>query len=404
MSERLLRRVCTACATTMLAAQAVLVPAVAVAVPEPPEPGERSVAELLTDLQKLYRQAEQASEAYNATEEELKERRAETDRIDAELAKTRLSLQESRGAAGRLARQQYQTSTDISPYVRLLLARDPQHALDQGHVIGQLARERAETVGRLEGSERKADRLARRARAALDAQLTLTERRKKERDAVRHRLDAVEALLASLTAAQLTALAAYERDGVAKAQKQLAASGALSGTRPPSAGGDRALRYALRQLGKPYEWGAEGPTSYDCSGLTSQAWAHAGTPIPRTSQQQWARLKRVPLTELRPGDLVVYYPEATHVAMYLGDGRVVQAPRTGEKIKISPVASHPVLGAVRPDPKGAPLRQYKPPKLPAPPKAAPQGRGAGTPSGSAARARPAAHPAQPSASREPHGG
>ncbi|MFE9625774.1 NlpC/P60 family protein [Streptomyces sp. NPDC006527] len=404
MSERLLRRVCTACATTMLAAQAVLVPAVAVAVPEPPVPGERSVAELLTDLQKLYRQAERASEAYNATEEELKEQRAETDRIDAELAKTRLSLQESRGAAGRLARQQYQTSTDISPYVRLLLARDPQHALDQGHVIGQLARERAETVGRLEGSEREADRLARRARAALDAQLTLTERRKKERDAVRHRLDAVEALLASLTADQLTALATYERDGVTKAQKQLVASGALSGTRPPSAGGDRALRYALRQLGKPYEWGAEGPKSYDCSGLTSQAWAHAGTPIPRTSQQQWARLKRVPLTELRPGDLVVYYPEATHVAMYLGDGRVVQAPRTGEKIKISPIASHPVLGAVRPDPKDAPLRQYKPPKLPAPPKAAPPERGAGTPSGSAARARPAAHPAQPSAPREPRGG
>lgn len=361
MSGRLLRRVCTACTTTMLAAQAVLLaPAVAVAAPEPPEPGGRSVSELLTDLQRLYREAEKATEAHNATEEKLKERRAEADRLSARLARTRLSLHESRSAAGRLARQQYQNITGISPYVRLLLARDPQHALDQGHVIGQLARERAETVGRLEGSERAADVLARRARAALDAQLTLTERKKKERDAVRRRLDDVERLLASLSADQLTALADLERDDVAEAQRTLLDSGALGDDRPPSTEGDRALRYAVRQLGKPYEWGAEGPAAYDCSGLTSQAWHRAGTPIPRTSQQQWARLDRVPLDELRPGDLVVYFPDATHVAMYAGEGMVVQAPRPGEPVELSPIAANPILGAVRPDPKAEPVRDYKP--------------------------------------------
>ncbi|RZU12734.1 C40 family peptidase [Streptomyces sp. BK239] len=361
MSGRLLRRVCTACTTTMLAAQAVLLaPAAVWAVPEPPEPGGRSVTELLTDLQRLYREAEKATETYNTTEEKLRERRAETERVDAELARTRLSLQESRGAAGRLARQQYQNVTGISPYVRLLLARDPQRALDQGHVIGQLARERAETVGRLEGSERKADALARRARAALDAQLTLTERKKKERDDVRRRLDDVERLLASLNAAQLTALADRERAETAEAQATLVASGALGEERAPSPQGDRALRYAVGQLGKPYEWGAEGPASYDCSGLTSQAWQHAGTPIPRTSQQQWARLNRVPLDRLRPGDLIVYFPDATHVALYAGKGMVVQAPRPGEPVKLSPIAANPILGAVRPDPESKPLPDYKP--------------------------------------------
>jgi cell wall-associated NlpC family hydrolase len=105
----------------------------------------------------------------------------------------------------------------------------------------------------------------------------------------------------------------------------------------------------MAQLGKPYQWGAAGPAAYDCSGLTSQAWGHAGTPIPRTSQEQWARLKKVPLNDVRPGDLVVYFPEATHVAMYVGDGKVVEAPRPGEKVEVSPLASHPVLGAVRPD-------------------------------------------------------
>ncbi|MEV0742985.1 C40 family peptidase [Streptomyces sp. NPDC050549] len=346
MSGRLLRLVCTAA----VAAGTVLAPLPAAAVPYPQAPGQRPVAELLTDLQTRYRDAEQATETYNATEEQLKKQRAEVDRLDSELARARLSLHDSRGAAGRLAREQYQNSTSLSSYVRLLLARDPQHALDEGHVIGQLARERAETVGRLVGSERKSDGLARAARKALDGRLTLAARQKKDRDDVRKRLDDIEKLLASLTPDQLTALAAFEKTDVDKAQQKLVTSGALGDDdREPSRSGDRALRYAVQQIGKPYEWGAEGPETYDCSGLTSEAWGHAGTPIPRTSEEQWAQLPRVPLKELRPGDLVIYFPKATHVAMYLGGGKIVQAPRTGEKVQVSPVASYPILGAVRPD-------------------------------------------------------
>ncbi|MFI2630408.1 NlpC/P60 family protein [Streptomyces collinus] len=398
MSGNLLRLVCIAAT----AAGTVLAPVPATAAPEP-DTEQRHVADLLTELQELYRKAEEATEAYNATEEKLKKQRAETDRMDRALARARLSLHDSRGAAGRLARQQYQSSTDISPYVRLLLARDPQHAIEQGHVIGRLARERAHTIGRLTGDERKADGLARTARTALDRQLSLTERRKKERDEVRARLHDVEKLLASLSRDQLTDLAEFEEKGIAKAQKEFMASGALgserngdddmvaeaaeaaeaddgagddknrgserskgseSGVRAPSAEGRRAVRYAVRQLGKPYEWGAEGPRTYDCSGLTSRAWAEAGVPIPRTSREQWKRLERIPLDELRPGDLVVYFEKATHVALYLGDGLVVQAPRPGAKVKVSPIAANPVLGAVRPDPDGKPLRRYEPPELP----------------------------------------
>ncbi|MFD3733253.1 NlpC/P60 family protein [Streptomyces sp. NPDC058632] len=392
MSGMLLRLVCTAA----VAVGTVLAPVPATAAADPPagtateapgadapaeaaQPDDRSVAELLTDLQRLYREAGKATEAYNATEERLAKQRAETRRLDRALATARLSLHDSRGAAGRLARQQYQSSTGLSPYVRLLLARDPQHALDQEHVIGRLARNRADTVGRLTGSEQRADALARRARKALDDQLALTERRGKQRDTVRERLGEVEELLASLTPGRLAALAELERTEAAEKQAEFMASGALGapgtpgapgvpgapgGRRTPSAAGDRALRYAVEQIGKPYEWGAEGPAAYDCSGLTSEAWGTAGTPVPRTSQEQWARLDRIPLDELRPGDLVVYFPDATHVALYLGDGMVVQAPRPGARVKVSPIAANPVLGAVRPDPDGEPLRHHVPPELP----------------------------------------
>ncbi|MEU7722720.1 NlpC/P60 family protein [Streptomyces tibetensis] len=389
MSGKLLRLVCIAAT----AAGTALAPVQAAAAPEP-DKEQPGVADLLTGLQGLYRKAEEATEAYNATEEKLKKQRAETDRVERALTRARLSLHDSRGAAGRLARQQYQSSTDLPPYVRLLLARDPQHAIEQGHVIGRLAQERAGTIARLSGHEHKAHELARKARTALDRQLALTERRKKQRDEVRTRLHDVEELLASLSREQLGKLAELERKATAKAQSEFIASGALGSedspgdtkdggkddsrengknrdrpggvntVRTPSAEGLRAVRYVVRQLGKPYEWGAQGPRTYDCSGLTSQAWAEAGTPVPRTSQEQWKQLERIPLDELRPGDLVVYFPKATHVALYLGDGMVVHAPRPGAKVKASPIAANPVLGAVRPDPGGEPLRRYEPPELP----------------------------------------
>ena len=365
MSGVLPRLLCTAAVT----ASAVLVPAPAVAAATPGadsvrQPDTRSVPQLLKDLQRLYRQAEKATETYNRTAEKLKQQRAAVARLDGRLARARHALQSSRSEVGRLARQQYQSSTEISPYVRVLLARDPQHALDQGHVIGQLARERAESVDQLTGAEERADGLARKARKALAERVTLTREQKQQRDDIQRRLKAVEKLLASLSAGRLAELDEFERDGAAAAQKRFLASGSLSDARPPTLRGDRAVRYAVEQIGKPYQWGGAGPKSYDCSGLTSQAWVHAGRAIPRTSQEQWARLPHVPLRRLRPGDLVIYFPEAIHVALYLGDGMVVQAPRPGTRIKVSPIAANPVLGAVRPDPGGRPLRSYAPPPLP----------------------------------------
>ncbi|MDX3610721.1 MULTISPECIES: NlpC/P60 family protein [Streptomyces] len=332
----------------------------ALAAPEAP----RSVVALLRELQTRYQAAEEAGEAYNATAEKLKQRTAQLKEVNADLAKARAALEVSRGDAGRLAREQYRGRTEFSAYLRLLLAHDPQRALDQSHVVGRLAANRAATVDRLTDSARRADQLAAASRKALDQQKKLAARQKKQRDAVNGRLREVEGLLATLSEEQIAQLAGLEQQGVDKAQRELVASGALSSARPPTRQGGDAVAYAVRQIGKPYVWGAEGPDSFDCSGLTSRAWSTAGRTIPRTSQEQWKRLPRVPVSALRPGDLVVYFPKATHVALYIGDGLVVQAPRPGAKVKVSPLASNPLLGAVRPDPGGTPLSAYTRPELP----------------------------------------
>ncbi|MGW2261295.1 NlpC/P60 family protein [Streptomyces sp. NPDC001780] len=371
-----------------------------------------TVAGMLMRLQRLYREAEEATEAYNATEARLKRQRAEVARLTAGLTKARRALALSRVDAGRLAREQYQGRTELSGYLRLLFARDPQRALDENYLLEHAARGRAGTLARLAGGEKRADALAAASRAALATQRSLAAKQRKQRDTVRARLRAVEKLLASLSREEIAALAELERAGTDQAQRDLLESGALGdlpvpssgvrgaggspgsagtsgspgrpgpgagvrndgqsggsgeGARTPSRYGDLALRYAVRQIGKPYEWGAEGPDTFDCSGLTMQSWAYAGLTIPRTSQEQWRQLRRIPLRELRPGDLVVYFEKATHIAIYLGEGMVIQAPRPGTRVKVSPIAANPLLGAVRPDPRAESLDPagYRPPALPA---------------------------------------
>ncbi|MGA6154730.1 NlpC/P60 family protein [Stenotrophomonas sp. NPDC087984] len=409
MSGRIVGSVCAAAIT----ATAALVPAVpaATATAAPSRPADRSVSELLTQLKTLYRKAEEATETYNATEEKLRKQRTRTRELTAELVHARTELADSHDDAGRLARQQYQGHSTLSSYAFLLtlLTPHPEGAADEARELERAAGREAALMRRLTKGERHADTIATRARTALDKQLSLTAKRKKQREKVEKKLHSIEKLLAALSTRQIAQVAQRERRQTAKAQRKLLDSGALgpasgapdapatgggTGTTPapaPAPGGGRAtpagtpspvatvtaprprpapggpggpggpgtataeagkraLAYALSQIGKPYVWGAEGPNSFDCSGLTSSAWAYAGRLIPRTSQEQWRQLPRVPLDKLRPGDLVIYYKGASHVAMYAGNGQVVQAPRPGQRVKLSPLASNPLHGAVRPGP------------------------------------------------------
>lgn len=113
--------------------------------------------------------------------------------------------------------------------------------------------------------------------------------------------------------------------------------------------GAKALAFARTQLGKPYQYGATGPKAYDCSGLTGAAWKAAGVTLPRTSQQQFAVGQKVAKADLRPGDLVFFYgDQPTHVALYVGDGQIIHAPRPGKTVEYSKLAYMPFSGARRP--------------------------------------------------------
>lgn len=350
---------------TLLAAAALGLPAQnAQAMPDDPYPHGPTLVVLLERLQDLYLRAEEATETYDQAESELTENRGKADRLDRQLAEERTALADARALAGQLAREQYKEG-GVSPYLSLLLSGDPQDAFTQGHMLDRAVGSQAELVAQLENGEKRIAALSRAQQHALDGSLQLADQQRDAKEEIEKQLASVEQILAGLTGTQLADLQRLEEQGIDRAQEEFLRSGKLGSlSLAPSKAGNSALSFAYAQLDKPYVWGAEGPQAYDCSGLTSQAWLHAGTPIPRTSQEQWKQLPHIPLNLLRPGDLVIFFPGATHVAMYIGNGLVIQAPRPGSVVKISPIAANPILGAVRPDPGQPSMQHYVSPTAP----------------------------------------
>jgi peptidoglycan DL-endopeptidase CwlO len=114
-----------------------------------------------------------------------------------------------------------------------------------------------------------------------------------------------------------------------------------------------AVRWALAQLGDPYRWGATGPDSFDCSGLTSSAYAAAGVSLPRVSRAQWGAGPHVAVANLLPGDLLFYADNPGdpasihHVGMYIGNGLMVHAPHTGDVVRVASIWRESYAGATR---------------------------------------------------------
>ena len=121
-----------------------------------------------------------------------------------------------------------------------------------------------------------------------------------------------------------------------------------TGAPAPNGGAQTAVNAALSQVGKPYVWGAEGPDSYDCSGLTLWAWAHAGVSLPHNSGMQFAATPRVAQSDWQPGDLLFYGSPIHHVAMYIGNGQMVEAPYSGSQVRVVSAMRSDYVGAGRP--------------------------------------------------------
>jgi cell wall-associated NlpC family hydrolase len=108
------------------------------------------------------------------------------------------------------------------------------------------------------------------------------------------------------------------------------------------------VQWAYRELGKPYQWGAAGPNTFDCSGLTQYVWGKAGVYLDHYTGSQWSEGQHVTPSQLEPGDLVFFGSDLHHVGLYIGNGNMIEAPYTGANVRISPYNRPDYAGAIRP--------------------------------------------------------
>ncbi|MGK5638598.1 NlpC/P60 family protein [Streptomyces sp. URMC 126] len=313
----------------------------------------RTPDEVKAQVTRYYRQAEVATERYNGVKERTDRARAVLDGLQDEAARRTERLNAARDALGSYATAQYRAG-GIPPSVRLLLSSSPRHFLDQASMAERTGAREASEVARV----REEVRQVRQVRTTAEAKLRELEAQRnalaRHRRTVEAKLTAARELLRTLPPAARPADDGHEDTSGAHPAGRSAASTAAAHPAAAPAGhaptgrAAQAVAFAYGALGKPYVWGATGPSGYDCSGLTQAAWRAAGVALPRTTYTQINSGRRVSRSRLAPGDLVFFYSGVSHVGLYIGGGKMIHAPHPGAPVSIAPVASMPFAGAVRP--------------------------------------------------------
>jgi cell wall-associated NlpC family hydrolase len=326
-------------------------PAAGSAYAAPPDPGGnlRELKEIGQRIDRLYERAEKATEAYNGAKERVEKQQKSVDRLKKKIKGLRTTRAQYTETAGALARAQYRAG-GMPAEAHLVLRKTPEAFMHDMTILRKGQQATKGVVTTLAATEKRLDDYASEAKKKLR---TLEKDKKDKSQAkkkIENELEKAEKIESRLAEDELDYLRRIEDAAAEARQSRWLESGVLDGVHgKPSKAGKKALAYAARQLGKDYEWGAEGPRTFDCSGLTLRAWQRAGEEIPRTSQEQWKQLDHVPIRKMRPGDLIIYKRDASHVAMYIGGGEMIHAPRTGRQITVAGAGSLLIKGVVRPD-------------------------------------------------------
>ncbi|MGW2815185.1 NlpC/P60 family protein [Streptomyces sp. NPDC001415] len=303
-------------------------------------------AQVKAKVDQLYHDAEVATEAYDGTKEKADATERSLNELRDEAARKTQRLNTARNALGSLAAAQYRSGS-VAPELQLILSSDPKRYLDDAAMAERAGDRTATAVSGVQKQLAELDRL----HTAADGKLTELRGQqstlRKQKSDIQSKITSAEALLAQLTAPER---AAYDEPAAAPAATR--ASRSADAPRAPIAAPTEraaaAVSFAYGALGKPYVWGATGPSSFDCSGLTQAAWKAAGVGLPRTTYTQINAGSRVARSQLAPGDLVFFYSGISHVGLYIGGGQMIHAPHPGAPVRIAPIDEMPFAGAVRP--------------------------------------------------------
>ncbi|MGW2472113.1 NlpC/P60 family protein [Streptomyces sp. NPDC001665] len=319
------------------AATAAVLPGAAHADPAP------TAKQVRAQVDRLYREAEVATEKYNGAKSEATAAAKSVDALRDEAARRTARLNTARDVLGAYAAAQYR-SGGIDPSVQLALSSDPDQYLRRATYAERAGERRAAEVRSVRRQVAEIAQVRAEAAGKLTELASRQAALKEHRATVRAKLAEARRLLARLTPAER---ASYDASEEGRGAGHADRSAPRSTTAAPNTRAAQAVAFAYNSLGKPYVWGATGPNSFDCSGLTQAAWRAAGVSLPRTTYTQINAGQRVPRSQLAPGDLVFFYSGISHVGLYIGNGRMIHAPRPGAPVRIAPIDEMPFAGATR---------------------------------------------------------
>ncbi|MFD9726509.1 NlpC/P60 family protein [Streptomyces sp. NPDC059072] len=307
--------------------------------PQDPAAGARA------QVDRLFEEAEQATERFNEAGEKADRLRAEISRAQDAVARGQERVNTMRGVLGTFAGAQYR-SGGIDPSLALMLADDPDAYLEQSAALDRLTGRQARQLEALREEQRRLAQERREASGKLAELEALRADVATQKRSVTAKLAAARRLLNAMPSEERADYERASRSG--GRQDALPELPELADFGPSSGRAAAAVRAARSAVGRPYVWGSTGPSGFDCSGLMVWSYRQAGVSLPRTSQAQRHAGRQVPLSQARPGDLVTYRSDASHVGMYVGNGQVVHAPYPGARVRYDPVGMMPVSSVTRP--------------------------------------------------------
>lgn len=304
-------------------------------------------------MRTLYKQFATLSEDYDDARVLLGKRTAASKVASARAETAAAAVTVQRDQVKRLVRSESR-SDRFGSFGAMLTSKSAGEFVAQTSLIDIVTARRAAVLSDAAKASAAAQAAERRAVAATAAAAKLTRELAARKADLSRRSAQAAALFQRLSATERMALSAAQTPEAAERASRSTTRTQPMPTEPPasvpvSGRAGVAVATARAQVGKPYVWGATGPGTFDCSGLTGYSWRAAGVTLPRTSRQQYAGGAKVSRSALQPGDLVYFGSPIYHVAIYIGNNMMVSAPQPGDVVKYQSVdAFSDYAGATRP--------------------------------------------------------
>ncbi len=311
-----------------------------------PEP---SISEVKDRVDKLYHQAEQASERYNAATDELADVKRRIERAESAIAEQELAVADAQEQMAGFAAAKYRSGA-FDPTLQTFLAENPADFIAQASVVEAYASQQSAQLTQATEVQQGLEQARMVADEELDRQRAVEAELDNEQETVEQLLAEAEDLLDDLEEEERRQLE-EERENDADQPNRDDSDEDDDEIDPDVPDSERAqavIDFAMSQLEDPYCWGGNGPDCWDCSGLTAAAWNEAGVSLPRSSDAQIDAGARVSRSQLAPGDLVFFYSPISHVGIYIGDGQMVHATHPGDVVSVDSIDTMPFAGASRP--------------------------------------------------------